>query len=238
MNNEYKLSLAFCAVDETDLLNAAFSKTFFNEEIVECVFVLSQDCSSDCLLTVKKLCENPNCRYVFQDRKGIGNAIKTVFAEARGTHLIIWPADDGMDASVLKEMICISKQNPEKFVKISRWLNKSSFVNYSRVRKLVNRISQKLFALLYNSKLTDFTNPTQIAPVDVYRKIKWGGDDFSFVPEMVLKPLRLGCEFIEIPCTDTEKRKGKSHGNLFELIKYYFVVLKIRRKKTSSMVFE
>lgn len=236
MEEKYRLSLIFCAVNESDLLEAAFSKTYFNNEITECIFILSKNHSKDCLSTVKKLCMNSNCKYIIQSGKGLGNAIQEAFRESNGTHIVIWPADDGMDSSVFPQMIETSKNNPQKIIKISRWLRKGDFVNYNVIRKYINYSSQKIFSVLFHSNLTDYTNPTQIAPVNVYRKIKWDSDGYDFIPEMIFKPLKLGVEIIEISCTDTEKRSEKSNIGFFSLAKYYVAVLKIRFKSKQSIL--
>ncbi|MGN1480206.1 MAG: glycosyltransferase [Acutalibacteraceae bacterium] len=228
MMSDYRLSLVFCAVDESDLLEDSFNKTFYNDSVCECLFVLSQNCSSACLETVKRFCSNEKCRYIFQTGFGLGNAIRSAFDEVCGTHIIFWPADDGMDDAALPKMIELSKENSDKIVTVSRWKRKGDFSNYGKIRKIINFISQRFFSLLFNSELTDFTNPTQIAPIDVYRQIRWEHEGFEFIPEMIFKPLKIGVQFIEVPCKNIERRTDKSHSGFLSLVKYYFVILKIR----------
>lgn len=231
MERIYSLTVAFCVTDETDLLCNAFNKISKDSDADEYIFVLSRQSSSEARKTVADICKNnDNCKYFFQNGFGLGNAIKYAIASSGGTHLIVWPSDDGMDAMVFSQMVRCSKENPEKIIKVSRWLRHGDFENYSKIRLIINFLSQKMFSLMYKSDLTDYTNPTQIAPISIYKSIKWENEDFSFIPEMVFKPLKYGCSFVEIPCKNTEQRKGRGNSRFFELAKYYFVILKIRIK--------
>lgn len=227
MKEDYRLSVVFCAVDETFSLVDTYTKISKCNCATEYIFVLSKKASKNCIDTVKELCKHKNCRYFIQDGFGLGNAIRNAINFVSGTHMIVWPADDGMDTAAFPKMVELSIGNPEKIISVSRWLSSNGFDGYGKIRKIINFISQKFFALLYSVDLTDFTNPTQIVPVGVYRKIKWQGERFDFVPEMTFKPLKLGCEFIEVPCKSLKRREGSTNSNFFELVRYYYVIYKI-----------
>ncbi len=236
MNNGYTLTVIFCAVDETGALKNAFESIDKSAYISEFIFVLSQNASNECIKTAKKLCEDSRCRLIFQSGKGLGNAIKNAVDAARTSHMIVWPSDGGMDTSAFKTMVSLSQKHPESIVTVSRWLKGGGFEDYGRIRKIINGISQKMFAVLYGCKLTDFTNPTQIAPTELYKKIKWQSDGFELIPEMTFKPLRLGCRFIEVPCKNLKRSEGKKHNSIKDLVKYYFIAPKIRFMKTDDIL--
>lgn len=228
MREDYKLSFVFCAVNETNSLISCHKKISNYNYATEYLFVLSKNATKDCIQTVKSICKkNNNCRYIFQSDYGLGNAIRNAIDEVKGSHIIIWPADDGMDTESIPKMVELSMNNPKKIISVSRWLKKDGFEGYGRIRKTINYFSQRIFSLLYKSDLTDFTNPTQIAPVSIYRSIKWQGNAWDFIPEMIFKPLKLGCEFIEVPCKNLKRTEGKSNSNFFQLAKYYIIILKI-----------
>jgi len=227
MTNEYRLSVVICAIDETDLLQTAFSKIYAEAEDAEYLFVLSRNCSPACLAVVKGIvAAHPSCSYRIQTAYGFGNALQDSFGWVSGTHHLVWAADDGMDINAFKKMLPLSRQNPDSIVKVSRWLPGGGFVNYGAVRTVINHISQKMFAFLYHSDLTDYTNPTQIAPLSLYQSLRYENQDASFLPEVIFKPLKLGYRFIEVPCMDVSK--SKSHIRFFTLCKYYLVIAKIR----------
>ena len=238
MDNGYRLSVVICAVDETFSLKRTFEKLDAFHAASEYVFVLAKNCAAGCLETVKQICERPDCRYLFQPGVGFGDAIRASFNEVTGTHMVVWSADEATDVASFPEMLRLSKENPEKIVKISRWLRKDGFEGYGRIKKAINFISQRAFALLYRSKLTEFTNPTQIAPVQVYRAIRWERDDFAFLPEMVFKPLKLGVDFIEVPTKNVAREEGHTHNHLKGWLMYYFSILKIYFTKKEKLVKE
>ena len=233
--NEYKLSIVFCAVDESVLLEKSFQQILQYGTQHEYIFIPAQHSSAQCLKTIKRICdEYENCKCFVQPGKGLGDAIRYSFTLATGTHLLIWPADNGMESSSFPKMLALSKLYPNKIIKISRWLPGGGFVDYGRIRKVVNFFSQKLFAFMFHSNLTDFTNPTQIAPLELYKRIQWENSDASFLPEMVFKPLKCGEEFIEVPCVNYHA--GNSNIRLRVLIKYYFVILKIFMTPATKMM--
>ncbi|MBQ2931395.1 MAG: glycosyltransferase [Clostridia bacterium] len=233
---DYKLSMAFCTIDETYSLKQAYQSISVLNLVDEFVFIIAQNASFECIQTVMEICLNPNCRYVFQRKKGLGNAIQEAMELVIGTHLIVWPADNDMDVSSFPEMVRISQENPKKIITVSRWLAEDGFKEYGRIKTMLNYLSQKAFSLLYKVDLTDFTNPTQIAPIDIYRNIKWVGNGFDFIPELIFKPLKLGCDFIEVPCKTLRRQEGKQHRRFKELIKYYFVILKIHGMSEEDII--
>ncbi|MBQ9880826.1 MAG: glycosyltransferase [Clostridia bacterium] len=236
MSDDYRLSVLICAVDETESLEKCVAQLRDAVDAYEYVFVLSRDCLPETRRTVLRLCEAPDCRYLVQDSYGYGNAIRNGIAATAGTHMLMWTADGGLDVSSVPEMKRISESDPKNIVKVSRWLPGGGFVNYGRLRKIANYLSQKAFAVLYGVKLTDFTNGALIAPLDLFKNIRWDNKDFSFVPEMIFKPLRLGVRFTEVPCVNYERREGVSHVSFAHLVKYYLVIFRIRFEDRSKLI--
>lgn len=228
MDTEYTLSVVFCTTNETYSLIESFSNIKKYDCAEEYLFVVSQKASDDCLEIVKELCKkNKNCSYMFQSGFGLGNAIQDAIASATTSHMIFWPADNDMDSNSFPQMVQLSRRNRDKIITVSRWLADDGFQGYGNFRKLLNYLSQKAFGLLFKSNLTDFTNPTQIAPVKLYKKINWEGSDFELIPELIFKPLKIGCEFIEVPCKSIPRKDGKTNGNFFKFAKYYSIIYKI-----------
>lgn len=228
MTEPYRLSVAVCAVDETFMLERTFRKLDAYGAACEYLFVLSRTCTDACRQTVERICERPDCRWLYQPGAGFGDALQTVFREVKGTHVAVWSADEATDVASFPEMVRLSKENPGKIVKISRFLHPDGFADYGRLKQALNRVSQRGFGLLYRSGLTEFTNPTQIAPVSVYRRIRWERNGFEFTTEMVFKPLRLGVEFLEVPTKNVKREEGRSHRNFGAALLYYYMILKIR----------
>ena len=239
MGSEYMLSVLFCAVDESESLKKCFLQFLQEGMAFEYLFVLAKNHAPQTIETVKAICaEHKNCRYMIQSGYGYGNAIRDAFFEVRGTHMMLWTADGGLSFNSAANMMRTSAEHPDKIVKISRWIGDGAFVNYGALRRLINGVSQKAFARLYRSSLTDFTSPAQIASVEMYRKIRWERNGFDFLPEMIFKPIKLGYEFIEVPCKNLKRTEGKSHSSFLELANYYRVIYNIYRMDIKDILTE
>ncbi len=238
MNENYSLSIVICAVDETFSLERTFQKLDGYGGADEYLFVLSKTCTPECLATVERLCERADCRWIYQSATGFGNAMRDSFEIVRGTHIVIWSADEATDTSSFPQMLRLSKENPDMIIKISRWMRPDGFDGYGRLNKFLNYISQRAFGLLFRSDLTEFTNPTQIAPTPLYRKIRWTHTGFDFLPELVFKPLKLGVKFIEVPTKNVPREEGKSHNTFFSHIFYYRTILEVFFTKKENLIKE
>ena len=228
MPDAYLLTVAICAVDETFSLERTFRKLDAYGAAYEYLFVLSRTASEGCRRTVKGICRDPRCRSMDQPGTGFGDALKTVFREARGTHVVVWSADEATDTASFPEMLRLSRENPDAVVKISRFLHPDGFAGYGAVKKAINAFSQRCFGALYGARLTEYTNPTQIAPTALYRRIRFERSGFEMTTEMIFKPLRLGVRFFEVPTKNVPREEGRSHRTLGAAALYYFMILKIR----------
>ena len=236
MDNAYSLSVVLCAVDETFSLRKTFDDIDRFHFADEYLFVLSQTCTDGCMQTAKALCERDDCRCIIQSGRGFGNAIRDAIFEVRGTHLLLWSADGATDPAVFPELVRLSKEHPDCIATVSRWLSDDGFPGYNPIRKVVNFFSQKMFARMFRTDQTDLTNPTQIAPVALYRSIRWEQNGFDFLPELVFKPIKLGVPFIEAPGRCLPRREGKSHSRFHELVLYYFRIMHIYRMDRSDIL--
>ncbi len=237
MNEKTSLSVVITAYDETAQLREVFQKLDAVGGADEFLFVLARRCSVACAETVAEICrEKPYCRRIVQSGYGFGNAVREAIEEVRGTHMLYWTADSGAaDPEVFPELLRLYRMYPDKIITTSRWLDGQGYSGYSAARKFINFASQKAFRLMFRSELTDFTNIIQIAPVELYRRIRWEQNDFSFNAEMMFKLLKAGCEFIEVPSRNVVRAGGKSHTTLRELVKYYPVILKIFLQKKNEI---
>ena len=236
MRDTYSLSVVLCAVDETFSLRETFNGIDRFHLADEYLFVLSQTCTDGCLQTVKEICTREDCRYIIQSGRGFGNAIRDGIFAVKGDHILLWSADGATNSEAYPELVRLSRENPDVIVTVSRWLSDDGFPGYNPIRKMVNRISQKMFAMLYRSSQTDLTNPTQIAPTALYRSIRWEQDGFDFLPELIFKPIRLGARFIEVPGKCLPRQEGESHSSFRELVLYYVRILHIYRMDRSEII--
>ncbi len=207
-------------------------------DIEKFVLVKAKNASDESLSAIAVLeREYPDKIYAFEQKSpGVGGAIRDGMAAITSSHTMLLASDNAQDLDCVPIMIESARREPEVICKTSRWLVKNSFHGYGAAKLAANRAAQSFLRTLYHSKLTDFTNPVQIAPTALYRSIDWECTDFSFLPEMVLKPLRLGCEFREIPTACYKRTVGKSKNSFRQTAAYLGIALRARAMKPQSII--
>ncbi|MBR0414503.1 MAG: hypothetical protein IJI67_05505 [Clostridia bacterium] len=211
------------------------------EDIGEIIIVKSQKASLECNLAIAQM-EKEYPDYVVgleQTRPFVGGAIQDAGDMVQTSHLMVLPGDLGIGLEAIAVMAEKEKQNPQGIVRVSRWLNKNSFMEgYSPVRKVFNACAQAFLRILFQTKLTDLTHPVQIMPTALYRKIKWKEYNFPFLTEFALTPLRLGASISEVAASCQGRTEGKSSNSVWQTMLYFKTALYIRFTKRENLLKE
>lgn len=164
----------------------------------------------------------------FQELPYVGGAVQDALKRVKSTHVMLFASDMAISLECAPVLIEGAKKNPDIIYKVSRWMRKDSFHNYSKSRKVLNKAAQHCLKFMYGAKVSDFTNPVQIAPAKLYRSINWKELGFPFLFEMVIVPLRLGCKFVEIPGNCYGRQIGKSKNSSLQTAKYLLTAFRVR----------
>lgn len=170
-----------------------------------------------------------------QKRKGISGLVDMIDV-ARGTHCILVASDMALDLGCVAQMIEKAKSDGDLIVSSSRWMKGCKFIDYGTVKKILNFAAQQFLRVLFGAKMTDFTNPCQIAPTELYQAIEWENEGFPILIELVLKPLRLGYKFTEVPTNCYPRKQGKSSNSFKQTAMYFTTALHIRFMKKSDIL--
>lgn len=241
---EFKaVSVIICVVSETVSLQdtvAAIYSSCDTADIGEILIVYPPAVTDDCLRMIRTLessAGNVPVIPVLQQSPGLDGALKEAFDLAAHSHIIGLPADNAISLSCVPVLIETAKKTPDRIISTSRWLERGSFSQYSSVKLALNRAAQTFLRLLFGGKLTDYTNPVQIAPAHVYKSIKWDAFGYGILLEMTLKPLRLGYAFSEVPVRCRQRSEGKPEKPVIKtVLNYLKVALCVRFIKKSSII--
>ena len=232
--SEFKnVSILIGAVTETDSLRTTVDTVLGicrHEDLAEIMICYPDRVTPECFAVINELTQR-NCDVPvvsFKQTLPFMAFIVEMIDRAKGSHCITIDSDLALDLNLIPQMIDGAKKEPDTIFSASRWLEKGSFEGYGKTKNIVNFLSQKFLSVLYASDLTDFTIPMQIAPTELYRSIKFEETNFAILLEMVLKPLRLGCSFKELPTVCRARKQGKSSNSTIQLLSYLKVALKIR----------
>lgn len=160
-----------------------------------------------------------------QTLPGMGGAMRDALDIAMGSHTIILNADMASDPCLVEKLIECAKEAPDNIISVSRYVSGGEIENgYKKIKLLWNTLSQRYCAILFRSKLTDYTYMYRICPTKYYQAIIWEELRHPFALETTLKFLRLGLPFQEIP----GKQIGGSQSGYAETLQYFPTSLKVR----------
>lgn len=231
---EFKgVSIVTGAVTETSSLRRTVDyilEKCDHSDLTEIIIGYPDRATPECVAVIKELEAMPSEVKIWsfvQKRPKLG-FLTEAFDAAKGSHIITVDSDMALDLSLIPQMIEKAKKEPGTIFSASRWLGKSSFDGYNKFKKVLNYCSQKFLAVLYQSKLTDFTIPFQIVPAQLLKSINFEETNFAIFIEMVLKPLRLGCEIKELPTDCHSRTDGESSNSFAQLPSYLRTALHVR----------
>lgn len=232
--NEFKgVSIVTGAVTETTSLQHTVDfilKNCEHSDIAEIIIGYPERVTPECLKTIEDIKENQGDVAVItflQKRKSLG-FLTEAFDMATGSHIITVDSDMALDLTLIPEMIANAKKEPETIFSASRWMGGNRFHGYSGFKKVLNFCAQKFLSVLYSSDLTDFTIPFQIVPTETLRSIEFEETGFPIFLEMVLKPLRIGCKFKELPTDCYSRKDGESSNSFLQIPQYLRTALHVR----------
>ena len=241
MNQFQNVSVLLGAVTETDTLRETVQtilRLCAHEDLREIIICYSQHATPECVRVIRELAETESDVPIvtfMQTRRRIAGLVD-LFEAARGSHCIFAATDLALDLSCMPVMIEHAKKDPERIVTISRWLKGCRFYGYSPVKKLFNYLGQHFLRILYHTDLTVLTTPYQIVPAELYKSIRFENEDFPFMLEMMLKPLRLGYRFEEIPSNCYGRKEGKSNNSILQTAAFLPTAIHIRFMKKERML--
>ena len=231
---EFKnVSILIGAVTETDSLRKTVETVLGicnHEDLAEIMICYPDRVTAECLDVINELTSQGGDVPIvsFEQTFPFMSFIIEMIGKAKGTHCITVDSDLALDLNLIPQMIEGAKKEPDTIFSASRWLGGNKFEGYGTIKNAINFLAQKFLSVLYSSDLTDFTIPMQIAPTELYRSIKFEETNFALLPEMVLKPLRLGVKIKELPTDCRSRKQGKSSNSSLQLFSYLKVALKVR----------
>ena len=229
----------------TSVLIAAINETFSLEQTVR---VIRETCSSvdvvEILLLLSPKKTTPECikiaERIVAEKSGIpasivwqrlpfaGGAYRDGFQAAKGGHAIMMSADLETPPEQVAKLVEMAKAHPASIVTMSRWMPGGGFSGYSKVKQVCNFIFQKIFSVLFWTRLSDLTYGYRIFPVELLNRIDWHELRHPFFLETSLVPLRLGVAFIELPVQWKPRQEAESQNTFLANFKYFKTAFRIR----------
>ena len=192
----------------------------------EILFVndFSQDKTEDVIQEIMR--ETSSLRYINNQEKGLGGAIKAGIQNSKGKFICIMMSDSSDTVEDLNKYYEI--MNSENFDAVfgSRFVQGGRTVNYPLIKYILNRIGNKLAQFLMWSDLNDFTNGFKIYKKEVLLQLNpLVSKSFNIFFELPLKVISRDYKYKIIPIEYYDRTVGEAKFKIYELVSKYMFTL-------------
>ena len=177
-------------------------------DMVDEVLLIDGHSSDNTRAVAGKLC--PGARFVVQDGKGKGDALRCAFRESRGDIIVTIDADGSMSPDEIPAFV-EALVNGCDFAKGSRFLPGGGTSDMQFYRKLGNWIFVYLVNLIYGSTYTDLCYGYNAFWKDSVKDMTIVSSGFEIETEISVKACRMGLKVAEVPSYEDKRRHGASN---------------------------
>jgi len=164
---------------------------------------------------------------------GKGAAVRTGITESRGSHVIIFDADEEYDPHDIAELVKPIINGRAEVVYGTR-LRGHGTIHPTLVHSLGNKIMTATANILYGSAISDLHTCLKLLPVPLLREMQLTEDGFGLDTEITAEMLRRGWRPYELPISyvGRSKEEGKKIGP-WDAVECFRILFKVRfRGKT------
>jgi len=220
MNN---LTLVIPAKNEKDCLPTVLKEI----KDYDCsVIVVLEETDESTIASIKDF----NCKIIFQNGRGYGNAIIGGINNVKTEYLCIFNADGSFDPKYLNKMLNLCKEND--FVFTSRYLPGGKSDDDTIITKIGNYIFSSLGKIFFSLKISDILFTYILGKSKSFQSLNLKSQDFCLCVEIPIKAKRSNAKYIDIPSHERLRIAGLKKVNefrdglkiLFGMIKLFFKI--------------
>lgn len=165
---------------------------------------------------------------VQKNNPGAGWAYREGMAAATGNFITLMSGDLETEPEAVDRMVKKIEETDCDGVMTSRWLPGGALVNYDKKKMVLNWFFQKIFRIVYWTKLTDLTYGFKTLSKEVVDSIKWSGTLHEIFIETTVKPLKKGYKLEEIATVWIGRKEGASKNTFMRNFRYISLAIKVR----------
>lgn len=206
-------------------------------DIKEIIAVVAKITTPESLVVIQKLQNKyPGIiKLLKQSLPYLGGAMRDAFDAAQGDWLVMMASDLETNPRTVKDFIKEIRTGQWDIVTATRWSG-GGFRSYNPVKLFLNFAFQKLFQLLYRTKLNDLTFGFRIFKSEIVKKIKWEELRHPFLLETVLKPLKLGYKIKQIPSDWQARKEGESQNTFWRNFEYFKIGFRVLFSQKTDLI--
>ena len=164
---------------------------------------------------------DPRVKVVVQQHNpGIGWAYREGMQAAQGNYVALMAGDLETEPAAVDRMVQKVVETACDEVIANRWLPGGGFTNYDPLKYVLNWIFQKMFRVLFWTKIGDFTFGLKLLSKQVADAIIWEAPMHEICIETTVKPLKYGYRLEQVPTVWVGRREGRSVNTFFKNFRY------------------
>lgn len=196
----------------------------------EIILVVSPRASEETMRICDQLAaSNPIIRvHIQQQVPGVGWALREGMKLASHEYVAIMSGDLETEPEAVDRMYQRMKETNADVVIGSRWAKGGGFKNYNPIKYVFNWAFQKLFRIVYRTRIDDLTYGFKILRKHVIDSIEWESAFHEIYIETTIRPLKAGYRVEQVPTVWIGRREGKSVNTFFRNFAYVKLACKVQ----------
>jgi dolichol-phosphate mannosyltransferase len=231
VSSRIQLSVVVTVFNETFSIRETIDTLLANdrEYIKEIILLVSPRASTETMDICRKCAAvDPRVHIVIQQNNpGIGWAYREGMRAATGNYVALMAGDLETEPAAVDRMVDKILETGCDGVIASRWLPGGGFTNYDPLKYALNWIFQKVFKVLFATKLGDLTFGFKILSKEIADSIEWQGTLHEICIETTVKPIKQGYRLEQIPSVWVGRKEGVSVNTFFRNFRYVSTAIKI-----------
>lgn len=197
--------------------------------IYEIILAISPKSSKECFDICNELSnKNPLIKiHIQKNNPGVGWAIREGMELCTGDYIALVSADLETEPEAVDRMVKKIEETGCDGVIGNRWLPGGGFSNYDKKKLVLNYIFQKIFKILFRTKLGDLTYGFKILSKKMCDNIKWEGTFHEIYIETTIKPINSKYYIEQIPTVWIGRIEGKSNNSFLKNFRYVDMAFRV-----------
>jgi dolichol-phosphate mannosyltransferase len=226
-----KLSIVIPAYNEEESIAETIDKieeAFLSEPIDHEIFIVNDNSKDNTLAVLEKLSQKyPSIKYeTNKGPNGFGYAVRYGLERFSGDCVAVMMADLSDSPQDLIRFYKTMKEQNVDCVFGSRFIKGGQLIDYPFLKKVVNRIANKIIQLVMGIKYNDTTNAFKLYRRHTIEGIKpFLAPHFNLTIELPLKAIIRGYSYKIVPNSWTNRKYGESKLKIREMGSRYFFIL-------------
>jgi dolichol-phosphate mannosyltransferase len=229
--NTIQLSIVVTVYSETFSIDETVNILLGNDRgyIKEILLLVSPKASDETLSICKQwMSKDPRVKLVVQKHNpGIGWAYREGMQAATGNYVALMAGDLETEPAAVDRMVKKLEETGCDEVIANRWLPGGGFTNYDPLKLVLNWMFQKMFRVLFWTRIGDFTFGLKLLSKEVAEALEWEGTMHEICIETTVKPLKKGYHLEQVPTVWVGRREGRSVNTFFRNFRYVQMGFKI-----------